>query len=555
MISVGTCSNRAKRILQSTMPSQTCSFELDESDIVFGVWHSLATEHRLGPLLDTWGARTNIVLLASTVGVKNSKLFKEEVGSKPHLLNTGVEQDDYFSTLGKAFIGLRLMLEAYPSKKWFVVIGDDNYVLIDNYVRLLSAFDPEKPWAITRMVYTGKFGCKAAGGASIITSRRMTEALAPYLEPWFREIYERSEGDVRKASMEDKYHDIAFQRLVEHHNYSWVHLPQLMHEPPGYYFLNKKNTQSSVQSSPPPRPGLFHYVPGMYMHYLHFLTSGACVCGVGGQARGRVLKNVAVGIYSTSRRLSKLDEMSVLHSWGKDIPHVLLRESTSAAVQGAWGWIRGGELGGVAGIGHLLELRKNFPHAKWLVMVPVDHFVVTANLAVRVVQLESRKHGEQVLITGRDGGGRAGGWGFNPSGGLLLGAGLVDMLLRGTEDPGDGGDRVWEADDEGVLGRAMRVAPASVFEDDGFLARLPLFSAGERGETERRVRAWVGTDEGVRVLPSSDLLCPATFPMAPDVADLKPEFTLSESGSVLRLTEYLLTSRPPQECIAEWVGK
>lgn len=74
--------------------------------------------------------------------------------------DTGVEQDDYFSTLGKAFVGLRLMLEAYPAKKWFVVLGDDNYVLLDNYVNVLSAFDPEQPWALSRMVHRNKFGCK-----------------------------------------------------------------------------------------------------------------------------------------------------------------------------------------------------------------------------------------------------------------------------------------------------------------------------------------------------------------------------------------------------------
>lgn len=52
------------------------------------------------------------------------------------------------------------MLEAYPTKKWFVVLGDDNYVLLDNYVNVLSAFDPDEPWALSRMVHRNKFGCK-----------------------------------------------------------------------------------------------------------------------------------------------------------------------------------------------------------------------------------------------------------------------------------------------------------------------------------------------------------------------------------------------------------
>lgn len=66
---------------------ETCAFELDKAEVVFGVWHSLATEGRLQPLLETWGRRAQVVLLASSVGVRESKLFREGVpGSRPHLL-------------------------------------------------------------------------------------------------------------------------------------------------------------------------------------------------------------------------------------------------------------------------------------------------------------------------------------------------------------------------------------------------------------------------------------------------------------------------------------
>ena len=53
---------------------------------------------------------------------------------------------------------------------------------------------------------------QVAGGASIITSRAMTQELSPHLEPWYRGIVERSGGDVNKAAEEDKFHDIAFQK-------------------------------------------------------------------------------------------------------------------------------------------------------------------------------------------------------------------------------------------------------------------------------------------------------------------------------------------------------
>lgn len=87
-LSAGHCSNQDRGILHpQEMKRETCSFELESSDVVFGVWHSLATEERLRPLLDTWGAQANIVLLASTIGARDSKLFQPGVaGSWPHLL-------------------------------------------------------------------------------------------------------------------------------------------------------------------------------------------------------------------------------------------------------------------------------------------------------------------------------------------------------------------------------------------------------------------------------------------------------------------------------------
>lgn len=87
-ISPGRCSDDAGGLQRpQEIRRETCAFDLEENDVVFGVWHSLATEARLQPLLDTWGTRAQIVLLASSVGVRESKLFEEGVpGSRPHLL-------------------------------------------------------------------------------------------------------------------------------------------------------------------------------------------------------------------------------------------------------------------------------------------------------------------------------------------------------------------------------------------------------------------------------------------------------------------------------------
>lgn len=87
-ISAGQCSTENRGVSRpQELNRETCAFDLHASDVVFGVWHSLATEGRLQPLLDTWGAEANVVLLASTLGARDSKLFKPGVpGSKPHLL-------------------------------------------------------------------------------------------------------------------------------------------------------------------------------------------------------------------------------------------------------------------------------------------------------------------------------------------------------------------------------------------------------------------------------------------------------------------------------------
>lgn len=87
-VSPGYCLRERKgNVVEAELERETCTFKLENSDVVFGVWHSLATEGRLQPLLETWGAQARIVLLASTVGAKKSKIFQEgEPGSRPHLL-------------------------------------------------------------------------------------------------------------------------------------------------------------------------------------------------------------------------------------------------------------------------------------------------------------------------------------------------------------------------------------------------------------------------------------------------------------------------------------
>ncbi|CAM9443080.1 unnamed protein product [Phaeothamnion confervicola] len=535
------CDNDARRVKpEPSLRRRTCAHSVTGEDVIFGVWHSLATEHRLQPLLDTWGNRTTIALLASRAGVKGSRLFAPPgpAGWKggPMLVDTGMAEDDYFSTLGKAFIGLRLMLERFPAAKWFAILGDDNFVVLENYLNLLSAFNPDEPWALTRMVYRDSFRCKVAGGAGIVTSAALTRALAPDLEPFFRDIVARAGGDVRRAAQEDKFHDLAFQRMVETHGggggvwqHRFIHLEELLHEPPGFYFNAKGPPRPGAAAGAGirvPRGALFHYVPGAYMYYLDFVAAAVCTCESTAVAASE-LASVVAGVYSTDHRLSRLELARITSSWGASMDfRPLLPRRQSTALQ------------------RLRALRAAVPTAAWLLFVPVGSYVVSANVAARLEALRENSvanhHAKggggdsaEVCLYGDEAG----------DGGVLLSAVLADRLL--ATDAAAGVES--SAADTGLPALVHAVAPAALLADDGFMASLPAWSP-ETAVTHRRGEGG-GTGVGSE---KKSAVCPVTFPMTPDLADLKIEFAFSEDSNVMAVTRYLLESVPRRQCGVHW---
>jgi len=78
----------------------------------------------------------------------SSSSFSPVPSDHYNILITGEPADDYRSTLGKGFLGLKKMVESdkHRDKKWFVIMGDDVYLHIPNLVNSLSAFDPEENW-------------------------------------------------------------------------------------------------------------------------------------------------------------------------------------------------------------------------------------------------------------------------------------------------------------------------------------------------------------------------------------------------------------------------
>lgn len=317
------------------------------------------------------------------------------------------------------------------------------------------------------------------------------------------------------------------KRLVEAQGHTWVHLDELPHEPPGYYF--DPHFARPKGAAIPARSALFHYVPGRYMYYLHFVSSQACTCALTPAERTAALSQVAVGVYSPRRRLSKLDSKRIAATWGQAIEkYVLLKTS-------------GVDCSGIKGdVDRIQELVKAFPNAEWFLLLPVEHYVVPANLAVRIRKLQEQspeQGGRGVMISGpggrvrqeSEGAAVAGNFLEFEEGALLMGRNLAEMILSLAEGISGGVFPTFRRPgDREIFAWARTINRSTVLEDSGFLRRFSGF--GEPRE--------VGLHVG----------CPAVFPMTPDLADLKPEFTMSEADAVLPVTKFLLDASPEKTC-------
>ena len=267
------------------------------------------------------------------------------------------------------------------------------------------------------------------------------------------------------------------------------------------------------------------------MYYLHFTSSQACTCALGPQ--DGVLGRVAVGVYSSSRRLSKLDEKRIASTWGKDVPQRMNLASSGKDFMGLKG-----------DVARLHELADAFPKAGWLLLLPVDHYLVAANLAARIRKLDvDSSAGRGVMVHGPPVNHNR--WGgavdythtetYFGEGSLLVGkeltntifrfeAGLLGGLYPFAIGPNDRGIEAW----------ARTLSSMTVLEDAGFVRQFFLPNTGHQASMD-----W---QEG--------MVCPATFPMDPDLSGLKPEFTLSEGEAVMPVTRYLLQATSDSECEA-----
>ena len=147
---------------------QTCTFPTLPEEVLVGVSVSESTMSRIKPILASWFGRIHTVLL----------------GAKPHkgfdIMITGVNRDDYRSTLGKGFLGLVEMYKKYPDKKWYGLLDDDCFCNALGLVTALSAFDSSQPWSFSQSGFA-KSNWRLFGGAGIIISHGMLREMAPHL--------------------------------------------------------------------------------------------------------------------------------------------------------------------------------------------------------------------------------------------------------------------------------------------------------------------------------------------------------------------------------------
>lgn len=339
-----------------------------------------------------------------------------------------------------------------------------------------------------------------------------------------------------------------------------MHLDELPHEPPGYYFDARLGTPRGGAGGGmaiPERSALFHYVPGKYMHYLDFVSSRACTCGdLTAAETAAALSGVAIGVYSPTRRLSKLDEKRIEATWGKPGAGLAPRQRRMLTASGR-------EHAGVRGdLARLRELSEAFPSAGWLLLLPVEHYLVAANLAARVRELDADKSPGRrgVIVYGPPGDAAAAAAAAERrrrrshgaaedeenaenvpgEGALLVGRDLVETIFYfGQSLAGGVFPARRQPGDRYLVEWARTLSPVTVVQDEGFVRRLPAPPTPTHGTEEGEEKAHV-------------VGCPATFPMEPDLADLKPEFTMSEGDAVMSVTAFMLrASAKKTSCAAE----
>lgn len=451
------CESRPVRII-SESPShkigqtvssehQSCQYPLQPDDLLIGMSVCKDNINRAPVARQSWGGWLPTVFLG------HRKLRQVDV------MVTGVKNDDYTSTLGKGFLGLLQMYKQFPNKKWYALVDDDVFVVPYEWVRALSAFNPNEPWVFSQCSWSGNWW-RLFGGAGIVLSQGVLAKLGPKLQEAYNRLFNRNIDDARplrilvppkgfsSPNIPARRHqllDVSLPRYINALGIRYHHLDGLYSQGPGFYLGTDPGRKDLQRMGGMTQfPLSFHYARGDFVLHLDYLVSHFTVS----QQPGGV--NVAVGLLAEPgvNGPGKINQV-VPATWAKDFGnvHYLYGPKTWTPDAHCLSW--------------LTRLASDAPGAEWYLLVDSTAYVVLTNLKQLVVGLDPKQ--PRLLSNMRTAQGRQ-----HPTlaSGMLLSAGLVKKLVQAASSLPAGAI----VDEPALAELVEAIQPGALQHADNFLA-------------------------------------------------------------------------------------
>ena len=288
--------------------------------VIIGVWTSTKTASRRKPILSSWW-RSGCVKWLAAEG-------SDVPGDAVDVVAAGGPAD-YLGTTYRGLVGLRLMRERWPDRRWYGILGDDNYVHWPSLVRGLDRVDrPGAPVCAgeVKNVTTRRNGIpmkmpRLMGGAGIFTNAEFVDALLPRLDGLAREVsdfylcsrrpHARTTGPSTTAARagRGKYanctrpvrshmfyvHDVFFSRIVEEMAVDLTPADFLYGTEPAVYVCGPERAATKTWSAHP--PAVFHkFRLAKHMAWIDAVATGRPIAD--GDRRD--------GVMVRTRRISRL---------------------------------------------------------------------------------------------------------------------------------------------------------------------------------------------------------------------------------------------------------
>jgi hypothetical protein len=240
---LGVCSSESR--VHSGQPS--C---LQMKDVLIGVWTSeRTTKARFQAIYKSWFQEGSIVFLTSTA-------------TGPDLIATGAP-DTYLGTTVKGHVGLIQMMELFPNKKFYGILGEDNFVHWPSLLAGLTetAYQQQETYGDDNFVVSetsmgnDQFhkNNRFYGGAGVFFSRQAAIKLRPRLTESLRD-------DLLAA--QSMQHDMHLSAILTSPIYAESRLVNgdyLMSQPPCFYML-ALGSGCGPDSWDQTPPAVFHYL-------------------------------------------------------------------------------------------------------------------------------------------------------------------------------------------------------------------------------------------------------------------------------------------------------